>query len=563
MTENFLRHYGINPNPNNDNFEHGGSKHCGPTHCQPKHCKPKHGKRGPTGPTGPRGFTGPSGSSIGVTGPTGPRGQIGMDGDQGPTGPTGPSGNGGSAITFVCDDGTATANSNGLLNINGECGINTICDQNGIIIRLSPVATLSKYIVDQNGDPDCVYTNLCDALSDAANDTSDQPTNIFVLPGEYKLCDMLNKRRINIISLGSGPNTVRISGNGTSYGDKYWYGITFVGDTSTYTLNDPSTHDQCVDAFCKCEFTENFKLTTSHDTLRFRNCFFNYNELTRCEVMSLDGGTGVFDICNCKFFVCRYGGIDVDTFMWLNSETTITETTILRSDWTIIVDGVKDFYVMQNCGTQLIVMTTNTFNVIRAAPDRTVIMGCRGKDPNTPIPNYKAQVQFFSCKAYGNIGDNIVMIADMWSCDKIRRIEMVDCQFEMAQLANYYIVPKANITGTWLLDRVTFFETNVAIMWNITLSTNTCIQILVWACQFNNSSANPFFNIAEETGGSNNMGQMEVNNVYFRSLSSPFTPTWLNDEIGSNLTVLHNNISRYNVNTAVGGPTLTALNTGP
>jgi hypothetical protein len=401
-------------------------------------------------------------------------------------------------------------------------------------------------------------------LNDAANDPIEGPVTIFVAPGEYKLCNMLNKRVINIVSLGPGPGTVRISGTTLSYGNKFWTGITFVGDTSTYTLNSPGTHEPCVDAFCKCEFTEDFKLTTSHDILRFRGCFFNYNQLTRCEVMSLNGGTGIFDICNCKFFVCRFGGIDVDTFMWLNSSTSITITNIYRCDWTVIIDGTEDFYLIQNCNSQLIVITTNTFNISRAIPDRTVVMGCRGKDPDNPVPNYNARAQFFSCKIYGEGGDNIIMLADLWSCDLARqRIELVDCELVMAQLANYYIEPRTGTAGTWLLDRVTFFDTSPAIMWNITLTNSTCIQILVWACQFNNQSANPFFKIAEVAGGSNNKGQMEVNNVYFRSSSSPVAPAWLDEDIGSDLSVLHNNITRYNVNTAIGGPTLTPIPTGP
>ena len=563
MTSNEpLRFYGVNNDPiahHESNKRPHYDSPCDKYYCEPKpyYCKPKRGPRGPTGPIGPRGPTGSSGPA-GRVGPTGP---MGLDGFEGPTGPTGPGG-GDNDITFICDDGTAGP-SNGEFTINGECGITTICDEATMTIRLDALAGLNKYFVDGGGDPECVYTTLCEALRDAANETNPGPITIVVAPGEYKLCNMLNKRRINIVSLAAAPRTVEISGNAVSWGNKYWYGITFVGDTSCYDLDQPGTHENCVDLFKCCEFTDNFRLTTSHDTLKFRACFFNYNQLTRCEVMSLRGGDGIFDICNCKFYVCRFGGIDVDTFMWLNSMTSNKVTTILRCDWTIIIDGTRDFYLMQDCGTQLIVLTTNTFYVEQADPDRTVIIGCRGKDPNNPVANYKARVQFFDCKAYGRAQDNIVMLADLWTCDINSRIEFAQCGLRMAQLANFYIVPEDRAVSNWVLDKVTFFDSSPAIMWNLTLSNNCCIQLLVLNCTFANTSANEFFRIGQITGGTGNKGQMEVNNTYFRSGSSPISPTWLNDEIGASLTVGHNNIARYNVDTAVGGPTLAAINTGP
>jgi hypothetical protein len=527
--------------------------YCKPDPC----CKPR---RGPTGPPGP---TGPSGA-----GRPGPTGSPGMDG---PEGPTGPAGGGGGDITFVCDSGGTAGPTDGEFGIHGECGIYTRCEDGGMVIGVSASASLSPYIVDSTGDPNCVYTSLCDALNDAANDMSSEVITIFVTPGEYILCDMLNTKRINIISLGPGPNTVKVSGVGTSYGNKFWNGITFVGDESTYNLQNLGTHDPIVDSFCKCEFTENFQLRTSHDILRFRACFFNYSQLTRNYVMILDGGTGIFDLCNCKFFVCRNGNIRngnivIDTFMFLNSSTDTTITNIYRCDWIVIIDGTDEFYLIQNCNLQLIVISTNTFNINKAVPAKTVLMGCKGMDDSNPTPNYNARVQFFNCKVYGPAGSRVIMLADLWTCDPdmLKHIELVDCELQMAQLANYFYTPKDNISGTWLLRNVTFFDTSSAIMWNMTLGVKTCIEILVWGCYFNNRTSNDFFVINEAPGGSGK-GQMEVNNVYFRSSSSPVKPHWLNDglTIGTNLTVLYNNITRYNVDTAIGGPTLTPILLGP
>jgi hypothetical protein len=237
----------------------------------------------------------------------------------------------------------------------------------------------------------------------------------------------------------------------------------------------------------------------------------------------------------------------------------------------MLIDGLPDFYLVQHCNTQIINVVTNTFDWIRAQPLRTVTFGCRGDDPENPVPNYNTQLQINNCKVFGPAGTHVVMLADLWTgdnpCDRnlIENIQVVQCELTMAQLVNHYIEPKPGVTGTWVFNRVTFQDTSPAQMFNVTLSTNTVVQILVWHCDMGNRSANSLFNIVQIPGGVNNLGQMEVTNTYFKSTSQPAAqfPTWLNDGIGSDLRVFHHNISRYNVNSAMGGPTLVALSSGP
>ncbi len=485
-----------------------------------------------------------------------------MDGQEGPTGPPGPSGPG--DIIVTCDVGGSISSDNGEIILSGECGIFTECrEPNEVIFSITPQFRIYDFIVDQAGDPNCVFISLCDALAAAADAPGDGPVNIAIAPGCYTLCDMLNERIINIISLGPAPKTVKVGGNGISWGNKTWVGITFVGEECSYVLNDEGTHEPTVDLFKMCEFTDNFQIHTKHDILRFRGCFFNYNQLTRQSVMIVEGATGIFDICNCKFFVCRLGNVEVDTFMLFNSSTDATISKLFDCHWDVIIDGTNTFFLIQNKNLQLVVFNNNTWNWIRAVPAKTVLIGDAGTIvDDVRVPNINARLQFYSCKVYSQPGDTVIMLADQWTGKKDVYIEFVDCELTMAQFANYFIEPPAKTKSCWLIDRVIFQSTLDAIIWFIKFSDDNCVQMLLWYSQFTNISDNDM--IRFEESGTGNMVTLEAVKDYFRSTAAPTPPTWLDvTTLGAAVTVLHNGIVRNNVDPAVGGPTLVALPTGP
>ncbi len=539
--------YGGNSN-SSSHFSHGGHSHgcfkpsdgCHPHPCPPKRCPPKKCpvKVGPTGPTGPRGLRGPAG----IDGTD----AVFIPGKIGPTGPAG-----GDDLLIHCNTGTVSP-TGGQLAIVGDCGIFTSCTGSTLTVSIGPHARLSDYIVDQNGIEGCVFLKLCDALDAAALDPRDCAVTIIVKAGKYELCDMLNNREINIIGVGLGEDAVKVQGDGVSHGNKSWTGITFTGGGS-YKVEDPNGHIQLVDAFCKCKATDNFKWITNNDRLRFRQCHFFYDQLTRDKVIEIEGGLGVFDACNCKFFICRLGGQDVLSFVWANASTANTATEFINCHWEIIIDGTEDFYLIHIRNLQLIRVCYNSFIWTQAIPNTTVMFG-------SSEVNAQAQLQVIFCKVISPRRSHVTILANLWTGMVDEGIQLVSCHFIAARLADYSLEPPDGIMGGWLLERVSFISVLPVNVWFHTFAGNALVDMVFSYVNFTVFSANDIIRLT--TSGANDTAQLGVANATFVNTNMVVNPRWLNTGL-TTTDLFHANINRHGVNVENGVSNTTPFDTGP
>ena len=566
-------------------------------YCQPKHkkhhCpKPDRGPRGPKGCDGKDGRHGCDGKDgrHGCAGEYGEDGRHGCDGKDGRHGVDGEDGNDG------CDGEDGRHGSDGK---DGDAGIEGAIGMDGEIgadgIQGPPGKAgckhASKFIITVSKDGHCDFDDLCDALLSAAEiATADQAVTIIVFPGKYKLSDkkkcLENDKPISIIGKGFAQKSVRvyteneidtdgdiISDSVISHGNKSWTGITFAGDESSYTLEAPSGHNLKSDTFCKCIFTENFRLVVKNHRMFFRNCFFNYNRLTREKVIIVSGGTGLISVCDSKFFVCRLGGLTgVNTFLCFNADTTIEASEILNCHFRIIIDGSDDFYVFNIKNTQLIVFCFVSFHWIKACPKHCVLFGT---DTIEDISAKGVRLIVKGCKSiYIRVprDNGPTIVANLWTNTKEECLTFVGCFFQAAKLVDNFLTASNGLTGCWWMERVTFQATHTKfITWATDVEENNCLKFIIRFCSFTvmptEPETTPIIDISQTGAAITNKVLIEITHTTFVNVGGFIVnPNWLRTGVKpTNITYANLERIQVNPNMTVGGAVVnaTATSSGP
>jgi hypothetical protein len=472
----------------------------------------------------------------------------------------GPTGHG--SITTINTNTGSLGLTGSQLNLYGHCGVITSVENGNIMFGLDPNFVLFKFIVDENMPADCLgYNTLSAAITTAENSTLDTVT-ITVFPGTYKFNNFVrtNTKNINIVSSGVAPSSVTVTGNFTSLGNTFWNGITFSGLTSvyntnyTYTLNN-ITISKIMDVFVSCEFTDNYALTTIENELRFRQCLFTYEGLTRDRILSLNNnGNGIFNISRCDFRIVRTSQ-SVNTFFWINSSSADTITNIDFSNWIVTINNNSAFYLIQLRGSQPVSITNNNFNWVKTAGIPCVLIGHNGLQDNSLTVreiNNTARFQMFSTKVgafhYDSSVSNLIISSNLWSgISNLNNnlstiyntgISITYCQFNAASLIyntfkpDDYTYLSGPLESNWILTDVTFISVTGQSAINMILSQYNIYQIQLYNCVFISVTTSPILNITGPasigTGPPdlNSYVTLEVVNTTFKSANT-LIPPWL------------------------------------
>ena len=583
---------------------HGGHcKPCGPSSYDK--CKPKKiikCKRGPTGPTGPRGRRGSPGNDGGkgdkgdqgdrgeqgdaIIGPTG---VAGPTGSTGATGPTGPAGSNGGVMTFKTDDGNECTPTNGLVCLAGICGNFTTCTLNEdgsvtVNIGFNPQGLLSQYVVNNNAPENCgIFLVFCDAIEAALEDPSDI-VNITVIPSEtpYKLCDIdipVNSNKIiTVEGVGGGRNAIIFTGNGTVTGTMYWTGITFSGTDdcpeSGYIADNGQTHLPDTSDFCKCYFTKNFRLEAVSDILSFRNCFFNYAQLTRNRIVNIEGPSGQIICCDCKFFICRLGNQEgVISFFWFDVASSNAYSSFQNCAFYMIIDGTNPFVLFYIRNIQLIRVNFVTLQWELARPRETIIFGA-----NEVVRCVRLAITNLFSTLANNANartTTVSVFANLWAETRQDFITVTQCRFDCAFLIQNFLDPEENaldpLQSAWLFSKVDFVSTAPVPAIVLNLPGASLNDMIIQESNFDinipgaaiNTSTQPIIDITTKGAIDDDM-QMIVQNTTFRNFNTmqPINSRWLVTNI-ANLDIIWANLNRYNIDTQMGAASTTAMDAGP
>lgn len=247
--------------------------------------------------------------------------------------------------------------------------------------RMGPgMNAVTPYLVDSSGN--APYRTLHDAMCAALRDCkgSSRPPTVMLRPGTYYLTDVFNSRRpVNIVgtSFNSEQSPV-VKGCTESGGSKSWNGVRFKGSKSHYIVNNRKSCDIATDMFCKCQFTDNFKLTTYNDRAVFDSCHFNYDSLDRDRVLEVADGNGHMEFHKSKFDFCRTGSSCAKSFIFLGSNSCDTKTLFNCNVFQGSVEGKDTFSMIRPWGNQPIHFMFGYVNVTKAQ-GKTYVFGAPTK----------------------------------------------------------------------------------------------------------------------------------------------------------------------------------------
>jgi len=303
--------------------------------------------------------------------------------------------------------------------------------------------SIAEYVVGADGRAQ--FSTIEDALCCALDDKEfEECINIFLLPNSvddsrdpipYQLPSLLKakKRRINFIANNFGAcNCVYVTGSTTSFGSKCWYGVTFIGSDSTYTLSDEISHTNCSDLFCKCEFTQNFKVLVDDDAAYFINCDFLYLSVTRDRLLEIARGNGtVFCHC-CRFFLCRDAGTDAISFFYTQANLQAAINNLRFSyfkdcTFELLIRGNTQYVLMDIRNQQILDVVGCDFYVV-TAPTKPTTLYMFGRSRNEQLSvielenpaAYNLHLTIANCTftSIDNQNSDVVsVLGDLWNID--------------------------------------------------------------------------------------------------------------------------------------------------
>ncbi len=268
---------------------------------------------------------------------------------------------------------------------------------------------VTPYLVDSSGN--APYTTLHDAMCAALRDCkgSSRPPTVMLRPGTYLLTEVFRSRRpVNIVgtSFGSEQSPV-VKGCTQSGGNKGWYGVRFMGSKSHYIVNNRKSCDIATDTFCKCEFTDNFKVTAFNDRATFESCHFNYNSLDRDRVLEVADGNGHMEFSKSRFDFCRTGSSCAKSFIFLGSNSCDTKTLFQCNTFQGSVEGKDTFSMIRVWGNQPVHFLFGYVNVTKSQ-GKTYVFGAPKKTNNVTLCVKSSA--FFGAEHC----NNIAVVGNLW-----------------------------------------------------------------------------------------------------------------------------------------------------
>ena len=244
---------------------------------------------------------------------------------------------------------------------------------------------VTQYLVDSNGN--APYTTLHDAMCAALRDcNTSRPPTVMLRPGTYYLTDVFKSRKpVNIVgtSFGASQSPV-VKGCTESGGNKSWNGVRFKGSESHYVVNNRKSCDIATDTFCKCEFTDNFKITAFNDRAVFESCHFNYDSLDRDRVLEVADGNGHMEFHKSKFDFCRTGSSCAKSFIFLGSNSCDNKTLFNCNTFQGSVEGKDTFTMVRIWGNQPVHFLFGYVNVTKSQ-GKTYVFGAPHKTTNVTL----------------------------------------------------------------------------------------------------------------------------------------------------------------------------------
>lgn len=269
---------------------------------------------------------------------------------------------------------------------------------------------VTPYIVDSNGNSP--YTNLADAFDAAYKDCNKGVPTVYIRPGVYDLPDNLRStKRLNIVGINmTSVNPPLIRGCGVSGGNKSWMGVMFSDPKGEYSVNNGKSCDQARDMFCKCKFTNNFRIWTMNDRMEFLNSEFAYGNLDRDRIIEVCNGKGSMMFCKTKFNFCRTGSSCTKSFIYLGGMSTESESITLFKSCIFggEVGGNSTFVMIHTAGISPVRIEQPTVTFSLTTP-KVYTIGSPIKQRNI---NLKVQGGTFESFDYGN--DNMTVLANAW-----------------------------------------------------------------------------------------------------------------------------------------------------
>ena len=408
---------------------------CGPGYYDP--CSLPCGFTGPTGATGTQGIPGERGHT-GFTGPCGPLGPTGVAGPVGPTGAvgagaTGPAGPTG-AIEICGNTGCATG---AFIQLQGTGCL--IISGTGNSLTISDGGSLSPYVV---GLGQC-FESLQDAVDQIMMDNPSCTPTVWIVPGEYSLPNLEND--LKIAFRGTNKYGVKLSGDSTSYGNKLWQEVSFVGP-GTYQTENPDITEVVEDQFLNCCFYPAQIITTDNDILNFRNCVFNYQPLAVEDVIRVQNGCGAIKFKYCCFNVSRHGGSTIKSIVSFGANTDKSKSQVSYCQINLDVDGNNPFVMFKVTSLQGLQGSHLTVDISNGPPDTFFLFG------NTEaVVNTNLELSFINIRAEGA---NHYLIGNLVSSENFLSISHI--YFDSGSGFYYLNEELSEVTNTIIISQSNF-----------------------------------------------------------------------------------------------------------
>lgn len=281
---------------------------------------------------------------------------------------------------------------------------------------------VTPYLVDSNGN--APYTTLHDAMCAALSDCkgSSRPPTVMLRPGTYELTEIFQSRRpVNIVGTSfNADQSPVVKGCTESGGNKSWNGVRFKGSESHYVINNRRACNIATDMFCKCEFTDNFKVTAYNDRAVFDSCHFNYDSLDRDRVLEVADGKGHMEFYKSRFDFCRTGSSCAKSFIFLGSNSCDTKTLFHCNVFHGSVDGKDTFSMIRVWGNQPVHFLFGYVNVSTSQP-KTYVFGAPKKTNNVTLCVKSSA--FFGAEHCSNVA----VVANLWPKLKSNEPMVFDC----------------------------------------------------------------------------------------------------------------------------------------
>ncbi|HLX53399.1 MAG TPA: hypothetical protein VKR58_05645, partial [Aquella sp.] len=190
------------------------------------------------------------------------------------------------------------------------------------------------------------FTDVINAIPDNSASGECATATVYILPGTYMLqpSDLSNHKQINFIGTSyGGIPAICVTGSSTSYGNKNWYSVRFVGpqvpalnpSAGIYTMENVQPNIFIEDDFDNCTIESNFQFIINNQFLTFEHCYFYNAPLLRQGIITVNN-TAYYDCTDCEFYfengtgstvnylIGMFAGVDANNFNSIFDDCQIT-----------------------------------------------------------------------------------------------------------------------------------------------------------------------------------------------------------------------------------------------